>query len=270
MQAIGGMEGAWDLWNCGICPSILSNCGSWVKLTKKAIGQLEECQNTYLRMVYSCPPSTPLPALRSQAGMPSMLHRVWTEQICLVSKILHRTEKDSYSRKILEEQVFMGWEGLAREAAEACFKVGLPDVREKDIPREKVVEAVMYHEVAEVKKEMGSARYKKLDKIKNLDCRAMQQYMKDKSLEDSRLEFRWLTDMIDTRTTMPGRYGGRRTCPHCPEGREGGQEESPSHLLSCLAYSGLRVGKDPELVRQDRCIYLREVIKVRSELESKL
>ena len=98
----------------------------------------------------------------------------------------------------------------------------------------------------------------------------MQQYMKDKSLEDSRLEFRWLTDMLDTRTTMAGRYGGRRTCPHCPEGREGGQEESPSHLLSCLAYSGLRVGKDPELVRQDRCSYLREVIKVRSELELKL
>ena len=117
---------------------------------------------------------------------------------------------------------------------------------------------------------MGSVRFKKLDKIKNLDSRAMQQYMKDKSLEDTRLEFRWLTDMIDTRTTMPGRYGGRRTCPHCPEGREGGQEESPSHLLSCLAYSGLREGKDPELVRQDRCIYLREVIKVRSELESKL
>ena len=75
--------------------------------------------------------------------MPSMLHRVWTEQICLVSKILHRTEKDSYSRKILEEQVFTGWEGLAREASEACSKVGLLDVREKDIPREKIVKAVM-------------------------------------------------------------------------------------------------------------------------------
>ena len=38
VEALGGMEGAWDLWNCGICPSILSNCGSWVKLTKKALG----------------------------------------------------------------------------------------------------------------------------------------------------------------------------------------------------------------------------------------
>ena len=98
----------------------------------------------------------------------------------------------------------------------------------------------------------------------------MQLYMKDKSLEDSRLEFRWLTDMLDTRTTMPGRYGGRRTCPHCPEGREGGQEEAPSHILVYQAYSGLRAGKDPELVRRDRVCYLIEVIKVRNDLESGL
>ena len=140
----------------------------------------------------------------------------------------------------------------------------------KDISREKVKEAVMFYSVAEVKKEMNSDKYKKLEKIKYLDCRQMQLYMKDKSLEDSRLKFRWLTDMLDTRTTMPGRYGGRRTCPHCPEGREGGQEESPSHLLSYLAYSGLREGKDPKLVRKDRICYLREVIKVRKDLESKL
>ena len=243
MQALGGMEGAWDLWNSGICASVLANCGSWVKLTKKAVGQLEECQNQYLRMIYSCPPSTPLPALRSQAGMTSMLHKIWTEQICLVSKILHRTDKDNYCRLILEEQTYMGWDGLAKEAAEVCIKVGLPDVRKVDIPRQKVKEAVLYFSVKEVKQEMNSTKYKKLDKIKYLDCRTMQSYMKDKSLEDSRMEFLWLTDMLDTRTTMPGRYGGRRTCPHSPGGREGGQEESPNHLLFCEAYSGLRTGK---------------------------
>ena len=110
----------------------------------------------------------------------------------------------------------------------------------------------MSFSLAEVKKEMNSDSYKKLDKIKQLDCRSMQEYMKNKSLEDSQLEFWWLTDMLDMRTTMPGhrcphvQNGGRMTCPHCPEGREGGQEESPSHLLSCQAYIGLRVGKDPE------------------------
>ena len=270
MQAIGGMEGAWDLWNHGICPSILANCGSWVKLSKKALGLLEECQNQYLRMTYSCPSSTPVPALRSQAGMVSMQHRVWTEQICLVAKILHRSDKNSYCRQILEEQVAMNWEGITREAREACSRIGLPDVTKKYIPREDIKEAIMYNNMSVVKGEMQSDKYKKLDKIKYADCRYMQPYMREKSLEDSRLEFRWMTDMLDTRTTMPGRYGRKKTCPHCPAGQEEGQEESPDHLLVCEAYSSLREGMDPELVRRDRVMYLRQVIKVRETLESKL
>ena len=138
------------------------------------------------------------------------------------------------------------------------------------LAREKVKEAVMFYSVTEVNKERSSDRCKKLDQIRHLDCRSMQSSMKDKSLEYSRLEFRWLTNMLGTRTTMPGRSGGRRTCPHCSEGREGGQGESPSHLLSCQAYISLRAGKDPELVRKDRVMYLRKVIQVRNELESKL
>jgi hypothetical protein len=200
MQAIGGME-SWymskytgQLWR-----------GSWVKLSKKALGLLEECQNQYLRMTYSCPSSTPVPALRSQAGMVSMQHRVWTEQICLVAKILHRSDKNSYCRQILEEQVAMDWEGITREAREACSRIGLPDVTKKYIPREDIKEAIMYNNMSVVKGEMQSDKYKKLDKIKYADCRYMQPYMREKSLEDSRLEFRWMTDMLDTRTTMPGR-----------------------------------------------------------------
>ena len=172
------------------CASILANCGSWVKLNKKALGLLEECQNQYLRMTYSCPTSTPVPALRSQAGMVSMQHRVWTERICLVSKILHISDKDSYCRKILEEQVSKSWEGLTREVKETCSKIGLPDVTKKYLSREKIKEAIMYQNMAEVKSEMQSKNNKKLDKIKYADCRSMQPYMKEKSLEDSRLEFR--------------------------------------------------------------------------------
>ena len=164
----------------------------------------------------------------------------------------------------------MGWDGITKEAKEACSKIGLDDVTKKFIPREKIKEAIMYHSMAEVKEEMQSKKYKKLDKIKYGDCRYMQPYMKEKSLEDSRIEFCWLTNMLDTRTTMPGRYGRKTTCQHCPAGRENGQEESPDHLLVCEAYSSLREGKDPELVRKDRVMYLRQVIKVRKDLESKL
>ena len=56
----------------------------------------------------------------------------------------------------------------------------------------------MYFSLAEVKKEMNSDKYKKLDQIRHLDCRSMQSYMKDKSLEDNRLQFWWLTNILDT------------------------------------------------------------------------
>ena len=66
--------------------------------------------------------------------MMSMLHHIWTDQICLAGKILHGAEKGNYCRQILEEQVCIGCEGLAKEAGDICQKVGLPDVRRVDIP----------------------------------------------------------------------------------------------------------------------------------------
>ena len=58
-------------------------------------------------------------------------------------------------------------------------------------------------------------------------------------------------------STLPCRAGGRA-------------ERVSDHLLVCEAYSSLREGMDPELVRRDREMYLRQVIKVREALESKL
>ena len=134
----------------------------------------------------------------------------------------------------------MNWEGITGEAREACSRIGLPDVTKKYISREDIKEAIMYDNMSVVKGEMQSEKYKKLDKIKYADCRYMQPYMREKSLEDSRLEFRWMTDMLDTRTTMPGRYRRKKTYPHCPAGQEEVQEESPDHLLVCEAYSSRR------------------------------
>ena len=68
MQAVGGMAGAWDLWETAIIPSLLANCGSWVGMGKNSYNTLNELQYTYLRLIYSCPPSTPLLSLRTQAG----------------------------------------------------------------------------------------------------------------------------------------------------------------------------------------------------------
>ena len=122
------------------------------------------------------------------------------EEGSLVAVILHRTEISNYSRQVLEEQVLMNWEGLAKEARELCGSLGLPDVAKQDIHREDIKSAVMYHNLKTVKAEM--APLKKLSLIKNSVCREMAAYMTEKSLEDSRLEFLWLTNVLDSRTTM--------------------------------------------------------------------
>ena len=82
MQAMGGMAGAWDIWERAIIPSLLANCGSWVGIGKQTYKILNEIQFKYLRMIYSCPPSTPLISLRTQAGMLDMQNRIAIEKVC--------------------------------------------------------------------------------------------------------------------------------------------------------------------------------------------
>ena len=126
LQAIAGMEGAWILWERAILPTLLSGCGAWVGAGKNIYQKLDEIQNEYLRLIYSCPPSTPKPALRSQAGMPNMKHRIWLEKVSLVSSILHtKLDQDNYAREVLNEQIKMGLEGLTTEVKDICHQADI-------------------------------------------------------------------------------------------------------------------------------------------------
>ena len=105
-----------------------------------------------------------------------------------MARIFHREkDKENYARDILKEQLEHGWTGLTTEVAEICQRVGVPNVRETDINREKVDEAMVNHHLLEIQKEMEPLS--KLSKIRNQETRVMQSYMKEKSLENSRMEF---------------------------------------------------------------------------------
>ena len=98
----------------------------------------------------------------------------------------------------------------------------------------------------------------------------MQTYMKQKSMEDARLEFRWRTKMVDNRANMSGKYKDK-ICPHCSDG----VVESNAHWLNCSAYSELRreawqEGRDPEYVSMDRLRYLKVMMLMRAGLEKDL
>ena len=121
MQATGGMAGAWDIWERAILPSLLANCGSWVKIPKKALKTLNETQSLYCRLIYSCPDSTPIPALRGEAGLLDFEHRIMCEKICLVTRLMNQDkEEDSYAQEIIKEQMDMEWDGLTKEVMKFC------------------------------------------------------------------------------------------------------------------------------------------------------
>ena len=126
MQVVGGMQGAFDIWERAIIPSLMANSGSWVAINKSALKTLTGLQNLFCRLVYSCPGSTPLPSLLSEAGLLSMDHRVMTEKVSLVTKIIHCTsdQEEHYARDILKEQLTNSWDGITKEVKEICEKVG--------------------------------------------------------------------------------------------------------------------------------------------------
>ena len=269
MQVVGGLQGAFDIWERAIIPSLMANSGSWVAINKSALKTLTELQNLFCRLAYSCPGSTPLPALLSEAGLLSMDHRVMSEKVSLVTKILNATsdQEENYARDILQEQLNNGWDGLTKEVIEICKKVGLPNGCTQYIPMDEIKKAIMMSNAQEIKEQMQGLT--KLENIMQEDLRFCQDYIKSLSLEDARLEFRWRTGMLDNRANMGRRYSGK-TCPHCEAGREDGAIESSQHWLSCEAYVELRAGLDPEYDLDDRVVFLRRVQIHRTTLEKEL
>ena len=105
-----------------------------------------------------------------------------------MASIMHsRKEQENYAREILQEQQEQGWDGLTKEVAEIYQVAGLPNVYFKYVCRAEVDDALRIHHLKEIRKEMEPL--KKLDEIKIKDTRYMQEYMQQKSLENSRMEF---------------------------------------------------------------------------------
>ena len=157
MQAIGGMAGTWDLWERAILPSRIANCGSGIGIGTQTYKTLNEIQNTYLGMINSCPPSTPLLALRTQAGMMDLQQRIWVEKVSLVARIWHSSqEEENLCREVLEVQLAMGWPGIIREVQDICKEVGLEDVTKKYISRKKILEYVQFYDMKLAKDKMLS------------------------------------------------------------------------------------------------------------------
>ena len=105
-------------------------------------------------------------------------------------------QEENYAGEILREQQERGWEELTTEVAKICQLARLPNVCKKYISRNDIVKAVYLHHLKEIQEEMKPLS--KFNKIWDTDTRRMQNYISQKCLQDSRTEFLWETNMLDT------------------------------------------------------------------------
>lgn len=227
--------------------------------------------------MYAVPDSTPKISLVAESGTIRTKWRIWLAKIQLVNRIYNQ-EEDTLARRVYIEQLKHGWPGLALEVKNICKIIGIQNVNEQIVPKEKIKEAVFYHHYKDLKEAMNN--YKKLDGIKHQNFTEMQPYMKDKSIDKCRSKFRLRTEMLpffkdnyrsSYRTLDKGQEEddpGLR-CKDC-------QEEAPPtppardsqvHCLVCPAWSHLREDLDITDVRciDDMVKYFQRVIKAREE-----
>ena len=258
MQVVGGLMGAWDLWNHALIPSLLNNCGTWTEMSSTTSIKLEELQNLFLRRMLRVPVSIP----KAETGFLSMKHRIWAEKVSLAAAI-RRMDVTSLPRQVMEEQVAYGWPGLVKEVFDICEEIMIPNVMEDDVPKRIIKEALIFHNCQEIRMEIETKKMKKLKDIKNEDFSETKQYMKKKSISESRTQFRIRTNMLELRGNMKGSHKNDLSCLGC---KKQDTQEDQLHVMSCSAYEDLRIGlnfsEDGDLVT-----YFQKVMLAREKLK---
>ena len=128
--------------------------------------------------------------------------------------------------------------GITMEVQDICKEMYLPAATQVYVSREKAKEAIELHNHISVKREMEGKFT--CDQSYNRDLKKMQAFMTDKSLEKSIIKVMWLTNMINNRTTMQGKYK-QYSCAHCSEGLNEKVLEIAKHLMQCPAHKEFRL-----------------------------
>ena len=174
-------------------PSLLYGASSWLGIDKRTEDLCDELLYIYWRVIFAVPDGTPKISLLAESGTIRTKWRVWIEKIQLVNRI-HKQDPNSLVRKVYIEQLQQGWPGLVVEVTNICKEIGIPDVNRNIVQKDKIKEAVFYHHYKDLKENIY--KYKKLDSIKHQDFTIMQPYMKDKSIDKCRTQFRLRTEML--------------------------------------------------------------------------
>ena len=164
MQAVGGMEAAIDIYEGCIVPSIIANCSTWMDIQKQSEDRLDDLQDLFGRVLLKMPQSTHRLAFRGALGLLGSRWRVFQEKVLLVKAIsIKAQDDDCLAKEMLEEQVRMGWPGLALEVQEICKLRGLPDITQRGINLDKteIKEAMKGGHLQSLKEEIRGVKLKR-------------------------------------------------------------------------------------------------------------
>ena len=77
----------------------------------------------------------------------------------LLIQAIRKQEEGGLAREVLEEQLKMGWPGLASEVRTICEEIMIPDASRMDIEKETIHRAVRYDHMKSLKKELKGDKY---------------------------------------------------------------------------------------------------------------
>ena len=236
MQAMGGLMAAKYLWEGAIVPSLLSGAGTWMSISSREEEMCEELQELFWRTVLQVPRGGPKVMLRAETGSMKMKQRIQKQKLMLARKI--RSQNNSLAKAIYEEQLYMGWPGLAKEATEICKQIGVADVNEKSIDKNEIEDGIFYLNYKDMKAEMEM--YEKLEDIKHEDFRKEQEYMHGKPVEKARLAYRIRTKLVNrVKMNFKNMYKNNLKCETCKD-----ENETQEHVMVCPRWQEERMGLD--------------------------
>ena len=215
-----------QLWEGAIVPSLLSGAGTWIGITPESEAMCEDLQELFWLVMFRVSKSGPKVMLTAETVSMRMKQRIWKEKLTTARSIL--LQDDSMAKQIYEQQLAMGWPGLAREVESICKNVGLDNLNTRMLCKEEIKEAIFYSNYKEMKEEMK--RYKKMEDVQHEDFTKLPDYiMKEKSIDRVRIRSKMVNDI---KMNFKKSYKTNLRCEWC----DSGEEESQCHVTVCSGW----------------------------------
>ena len=131
MQCVGGLLGAFDIWEMAILQSLLNNSETWTEISNDSVKEFEDIQNSFIRMVLDSPRTTPKEALLWETGLISMEAQVFKRKLRFINHI--KQSEGTLANIIYKEQVKNKWPGLSKEGNHICELIDIPLITQNNI-----------------------------------------------------------------------------------------------------------------------------------------